>query len=161
MQKIQSKQIQQLDVPVGVLNPNTLTDNYFPIVSGSSVIWTSEIPSRLTTIAGINTLSPATTNLYTVPTGLTTIIYSVVLRCAAASAITDEATISIGVAAGENDVFSAIKITGVKLVNDSWTFPPIGKAIRLLSGNILKLRVNTAATGTSQIIAADVIGYQF
>lgn len=116
-------------------------------------------PGRLITVTGIDAKTTGTTTLYTVPTGKTAIITGAVVRCTAASAITVAPTLGIGVAAGEDDIFPSTTLTGLTTTGKGWAFDPGGLAVTAAAAAVIKLGIDTAATGTSQTLAIDLLGY--
>lgn len=113
----------------------------------------------LSQTAGISATATGTTNLYTVPDGKRCVVTGATIRCTAATAITDAATLGIGVAAGEEDIIDSQKVLGVHAALDAYRLNPTGKMILPQSGEIIKLGIDTAATGTSQVLAVDLYGY--
>jgi len=116
-------------------------------------------PGRLVTITGIDAKTTGTTTLYTVPTGKTAVITKAVVRCTAATAITVAPTLGIGVAAGEADIFASVVLTGLTTTATVWTFGASGLAVPVAAAGVIKVGIDTAATGTSQTIAIDLFGY--
>jgi len=114
---------------------------------------------RLATVTGINAKTVAATTLYTVPSGKTAVITRAVIRCTAATAITVAPTVGIGVAAGEDDNFASTALTGLTTDTAEWHFTRSGLAVKNAAAAVVKLGVDTGATGTSQTIAVDLIGY--
>ena len=112
----------------------------------------------LSTTTGIDAKSTGTTNLFTA--SQTTIITKAIVRCTAASAITVGAAAGIGVAAGEDDIFSSETMTGVHATTDAWYFVGGGKKVQVAASDIVKIGIDTAATGTSQTLAVDLWGYE-
>lgn len=113
----------------------------------------------LATVTGINAKSTGTTTLYTVPGGKTAVITDVVVRCTAASAITVPASAGVGIAAGEDDIYASASMTGLTAANKAWRFPNGGVMAVGTAASVIKLGIDTAATGTSQTLACDVMGY--
>lgn len=82
-----------------------------------------------------------------------------VIRCTSAVAITVAASISIGIAAGFNDIYPNTAMTGLLVNTKAWVAPMIGLIAVATAGQGITLAVNVAATGTSQTIACDLYGY--
>lgn len=116
-------------------------------------------PFRLVEVTGINAKSTGTTALYS-PTGVDVVIVKVVLRCTADTSITVPATAGVGVAAGEDDLYESQVLYGLTSTGKAYAFPNNGVGVLLQAGQTLSLGIDVAATGTSQTLAADVIGYQ-
>jgi hypothetical protein len=111
----------------------------------------------LATVVGINARATGTTALYTVPTGATAVITKIIIRCTAATAVTSPPTLNVGVTAG--DQMPSTPLTGFTAVQKSWVFSPSGLGNLVTSTQVLNLGVDTAAVGTTQTIAVDVMGY--
>lgn len=91
--------------------------------------------------------------------GKNVVVTKVVLRCTAAVAITIGATAKVEKNPAAGDLFSAETLTAVLAAGDIWVFDAEAKGIILPSGTALDVNITVAATGTSQTLAADVIGY--
>lgn len=113
----------------------------------------------LSTTTGIDAKSATTTTLYTVPSGKTAIIKGAVVRCTAASSITVGPTLGIGVAAGESDIFASTALTTLTTTTVIYDFPTGGVLVNAAAGAAIKVGIDAGATGTSQTIAIDLIGY--
>lgn len=113
----------------------------------------------LSTTAGINGKSVANTALYTVPAGKTCIVTGYNVRCTAASAITIGSTAGIGNIAGTSNISAAQAMTALTSVLSTFQFPNIGISLATASAGIIYFNQTVAATGTSQIIQVDLIGY--
>lgn len=106
------------------------------------------------------TATPASTPIYTVPTGKTAIIHMVVLRCTAASGVTVVALAGVGVTG--TDVYPDQQLLGLDAAGVRYIFPsgPGSRAI-LSAGDVLNLVVSQAATASSQTVEVDVFGDEF
>ena len=113
----------------------------------------------LSTTGAINAKSTGTTALYTAPLGKTAIITAAMVRCTAAIAITVGPTLGIGVAAGEDDIFSSTAITALTTTSKTSGFSTIGMSVSVAAASVIKVGIDTASTGTSQTIAIDLMGY--
>ena len=129
-------------------------------VSGRAHAQEVAAPLLLAEVTGINAKSTGTTTLYTVPSGSTVVILEVVLRCTAATDITAPAEAGVGIAAGEDDIFASQPLYGLTATGKQFTFPNGGLAATAQSDEVIKLGIDTAATGTSQTLDADIIGYE-
>lgn len=147
-----------------ILTPGVIPDGDFLQRSGTTIIGAS-IPStfvhRLSETTGIDAKTTGTTNLYTVPASTTTIVLGAVVRVTAASGITVAATAGIGIAAGEDDIFASEALTDLLAVGDVWVFSSQGIIVDGNATEVIKFGIDTAATGTSQTLAVDLIGYEF
>ena len=115
----------------------------------------------LASVGGIDAFTVANTVLFTVPAGFSAQIEAVVLRCTAAVAVSAPADAGVGVSPSTSDVFAIQTLTGLVTTGLAYRFPPGGLATIAAAGSDVQLRINVAATGTSQILAADVIGRLF
>ncbi len=116
---------------------------------------------NLSATTGIDAKTTGTTSLYTVPAGKTLIVTGATVRCTAASAITIGPTLGIGVAAGEDDIFASTTLTTLTTTAKVFGFTATGMSVKVDAGGIVKLGLDTAATGTSQTLAIDLIGYLY
>ena len=101
----------------------------------------------------------ATTNLYTVPTGKTAIITDAVLKPTTATAAVGDAVVGIGVAAGEDDIFSSQTLTGLNLTTERFKFLSSGVSVTAAAAAVIKAGVDTADTGTALVANVYLIGY--
>lgn len=118
----------------------------------------------LATVTGINAKTVANTPLYTVPVGKTAIITQGMVRCTAATAITVGPTLSIGRNASTyNDIYASTAITALTSAGpgggSTFGFGSIGIFAQAAAGEPINLAITNAATGTSQTIACDLMGY--
>jgi len=117
-------------------------------------------PFRLASVDSIDAKATGTTTLYTVPAGTTIVVTEVVLRCTAAVAITVAAVAGVGVAGGEDDIFASQPLTGLEAAGETFSFPAGGIGVVATAAEVIKLGIDTAATGTSQTLSADIFGYE-
>lgn len=117
-------------------------------------------PAVLASITGIDAKTPAATNLYTVPSGNTALIIQAVVRCTAASAITNGPTASIGfTASAYTDIYMAENMIALTTTTSAFGYSSVGIFSQAPTGSVIKFNISSAATGTSQIVAVDLIGY--
>ena len=133
--------------------------NYVLRTDGQQNLTFANAEILLSTTTGINGLSAATTNLYTVPTGKSAIITRAILRLTATSAITGRLNAGIGIAAGEDDIFSSRNLTGFNTTGEIYIFLASGTLALAQSTNVIKLGIDTAFSGTTATLAIDLIGY--
>ena|SRR5215208_7788735 len=117
------------------------------------------IPTILSQTTGINAKSTGTTTLYTVPTGKRAYITEIVFHCTAATAITVEPTLGVGVAAGEVDIMPSTALTGFTALDKIYRFSPEGTYVSCAAADAIKVGIDTAATGTSMTIEVYLIGF--
>ncbi len=115
----------------------------------------------LATVTSIDATSTGTTALYTVPVGKTAVILDAIVRCTAATAISAPAEGGVGIAAGEDDIFSSQSFTSLTASGAHYRFPGGGFSQTAEASDVIRLGIDTAATGTSQTLAVDLIGYVF
>lgn len=113
----------------------------------------------LDSVSSIDATADSTTNLYTVPAGQTVVITKVVLRVTAIDTLSVNPIGGVGIAAGEDDIFSPLEITGLTAVGDCWVFDAQAKAVDASASEIIKLGLDTLATATTLTLACDIFGY--
>ena len=114
---------------------------------------------RLASVAGISGTTTGATSLYTVPAGRTAIITSANVYCTAANAITAGPMLGIGVAAGESDMYAATSLASLIAVGQLYGFTTSGMSVSAAAGSVIKVGIDTGATGTSQALTVDLVGY--
>lgn len=134
------------------------TGQVLTVVSGIPA-WASVGGTLLSTTTSINAKTTGTTNLYTVPSGKTAIITKAIVVPTAASSITQGPTAGIGVAAGEDDIFSATELTGLTATTKAFAFDAIGTYVMAAATEVIKFGIDTAASGTSMTITVYLFGY--
>jgi hypothetical protein len=103
--------------------------------------------------------------LHTFALNVKAVITSIELRCISATGVTDEATVTIDIAAlpifTRVPIASTQKLTGLLAADDRWTIPIKGGSIVVPHGGAghIRLAFDSPATGVSQILIADVFGY--
>jgi len=115
-------------------------------------------PVVLSTTTGIDGKTVANTSLYTVPTGKTAIITGYVTRCTAATAITVGVSAGIGNIAGTNNIFAS-GASGITTTSQIFGNSLSGTSILTPAAGVIYYNLGTAATGTSQTLSVDLIGY--
>lgn len=114
----------------------------------------------LATVTGINGKTVGTTALYTVPAGKTAYITNLILSVTAATAITGGPTASAGVTASAYaDLYASVTITALQGTPTAFGFSSVGMFETLSTGSVLYLNITSGSTGTSQTLAADVVGF--
>lgn len=116
-------------------------------------------PHKLSSITGINAKTVATTNLYTVPIGKIAIITEAIVYVTSASAITIPPTLGIGIAAGEDDIYSSVQLVGLNATNKMYRFSSTGTYVIGQATEVIKLGIDIGATATTMIVTVDLIGY--
>ena len=133
------------------------TGNVLSVVAGLPA-WTNS-ETALSVITGIDAKTVGTTNLYTVPSGKTAIITRAIVVPTAATSITQGPVAGIGVAAGEDDVFASTQLTGLTGTTKIYAYSAIGTYTAAAATNIIKLGIDTAASGTSMTLTVYLFGY--
>ena len=87
------------------------------------------------------------------------IVTGVSVVCTAASSITIPATVGIGTAAGTSDILSAVALTGLTSNTKTYRYSLSGSSNVIASAGTIYANVTVGATGTSQTITINVMGY--
>lgn len=117
------------------------------------------LPQLLSTTTGINAKTVAATTLYTVPAGKTLVVTKAVVRCTAASAISNGPTAAVKVSGG-SAILASLAMNGLTATGKAATLDNDDEAFVLgNAGDAIQLDLTNAATGTSQTVAVDLIGY--
>lgn len=125
--------------------------------------------SYISRTTGIDAKATGTTNLYTVPAGKSFIFMGAIVRCTAATAITVGPSYGIGVAAGEDDMVGSATYTTFTaadtFLHNIGKFNLAGQNAQAdpmpvaTAAQVIKIGIDTAATGTSMTLAVDIHGY--
>lgn len=107
----------------------------------------------------VDTFSATAQAVYTAPTSNKVVITKLVLRCTAASAVTVPATAKVEINPAAGDLWDAESLIGVLAVDDTWVFDAEARGLVVPAGATVDVTVTIAATGTSQTLQAEVIGY--
>lgn len=116
-------------------------------------------PGLLSSISGIDGKTAANTLVYTNNSGKTAYIIQAVIYPSISNSITIGPSIGFGKSAGTNDVFPIANILLLTDATKLFGFSLVGMATSVPNGGSLYLNLTTPATGTSQSISADIIGY--
>ncbi len=116
-------------------------------------------PTILATTTAIDGKTTGTTNLYTVPAGKTAIITQAIVRTTTATAVATPPDAGLGIASGEDDIFASSTLFGLTSSARMYVFTSQGGAVQATTGQIIKLGIDTGATGTTLTLAVDLIGY--
>jgi hypothetical protein len=115
--------------------------------------------SPILSVTSVDFKVVATTNLYTVPVGKTCIILDTVIRPTSLTAPVGDAMVGVGIAAGEDDIFASQTLTGMTTLTSRYKFPSNGTSRIGVAGEIIKLGVDVADTGTALVGDVTVLGY--
>ena len=113
----------------------------------------------LNSAAVVNAFSATAQAVYTAPATKKVMVTSVVLRCSAAVAVTVPCTAKVEINAAAGDIFADEILVGVLAADDTWTFTAGARGIVVPAGGQIDVTITNAATGTSQSLLAEVIGY--
>ena len=126
--------------------------------TGSSALDWSRAETVVDQSTGISATATGTTNLYTVPAASTLIITRAVLTVVTSTTPTGTLKVGIGIAAGEDDIFSSTRLTGWDSVGHVYIFNTIGLTRTAPASSVIKLGIDTAMGGTVTF-DVDLIGY--
>ena len=113
----------------------------------------------VTSSVSLKTVPGTPPTLYTVPTGRTAIITDCMLSPTTATAAVGDSVAGIGVAAGEDDIFSSQTLTGLNATTQQFKFLSTGVAVKALTGTAIKFGLDTGDTGTDLVADVYLIGY--
>ena len=114
----------------------------------------------LQAVGAINPFVPATTALFSVPTGLKFQCKSFFVRCTAATAVSAPARAGVGISGGD-EVYQDQSLIGLTAPSLTYRFPTGGKTVILTAGQSLGFTVSLAPTGTSQTFQVEAYGRLF
>lgn len=128
----------------------------------SYVVGTPTIKHRLAVVVGIDLTAVAVTPLFTTPAGFTAVITDLYLQVTASAAPVTPPTAGAGVAAGEDDVFPSVALTGLLAINDVWPFALANsKGVVVPAAATLNLGVDVGAAAGTLTATAQVYGFMF
>lgn len=107
----------------------------------------------------VDTFSATAQAVYTAPTGRQVVLSAVVLRCTAATAVATPATAKVEINPAAGDIFTEEVMLGVTVVDSQWVFTAEAGGLVVPAGGQVDVTITNAATGTSQMLSVDVIGY--
>lgn len=115
---------------------------------------------QLSSGAIINSAAPNPYEVYTAPAAKQVVITAIVLRCSAASGpITIGASAKVEINPAAGDIFAEEVLVEVLAVDDLWTFVAEARGIVVPAGSRVDVTITNAATGGTQTLLADVLGY--
>lgn len=115
-------------------------------------------PTLLSTTASINAKVVANVTLYT-PSGKTAYVTGAIVRCTAATVITNGPTFGIGTNAGASNIYAQTNLAGLTSTSVAYNFAAPGIMTIAASGTPILGGVTVVATGSSQTISLDLWGY--
>ena len=107
----------------------------------------------------VDAFSATAQAVYTAPAGKSVMITQVVLRCTASVGVATPATAKVELNPAAGDLFLDEEMTGVLLPGSTWTFTSEARGLVVPAGGQVDVTITNAATGTSQTLVAEVIGY--
>ena len=120
------------------------------------------LPRVLARVASIDLTTTGDTLLFTVPSGQSANIVSVVVRPTAVTAPNADAEVSIGTNASTyDDIISSQPLTGLDVTTESYTLAVGGISHIAAAAEEIRFQVDTADTGTAITVTVDLIGYLF
>lgn len=142
-----------------IINPTFTTPGVLVNDSSGNITSSTLTPFLLSTTTGIDGKAVANTALYTVPGGKTAIITAATIRCSAATAITVGASAGIGNISGTSNIFSSTAMTTFTTTTQCFQFAAVGVSVITAATGQIFLNIGTGATGTSQTLSVDLLGY--
>ncbi len=117
----------------------------------------------LSATTGIDGKTVATTNLYTVPAGKKAVVTGAIIILTAKSGGSPPTVfpeVGIGVAAGEDDIFSQTKLIGLDALTEQYHFN--ASAIKKIAdaAEIIKLGVDVGSVSTTYTMSVYLLGYE-
>lgn len=116
-------------------------------------------PMLLSTTTGIDGKAIANTALYIVPAGKTAIIVRYVVRVSAATAITTGPAAGIGNVAGTNNISASQAMNVLTSTTSIFIWDVLGQSISTAAAGVIYYNQGTGATGTSETLTIDLMGY--
>ena len=115
------------------------------------------IVSKLKVIQGVSFLSSALQELFTSPTGKTTIVTQIVLECTTGVGVSVDASAGAERDIGLFNVIPNTNLANFRLAGDVFSLVPTGKSVQIGSGQTLFLN-RTAGTGTALLATVNLYG---
>jgi len=115
------------------------------------------IVSRLTRLENVSFLNSGPVDLYTSPTGKTTLITEIVLECTTGTAVTVDGSAGAGLTPLVFNVIPNTTLTNFRLAGDVFALVPSGKSVQVGSAQALVLN-RVGSSGTALLATVDVYG---
>lgn len=119
----------------------------------------SEHPKRLSIVTGIDAKVVATHNLFTVPTNFMVVVTSAIITTQVATTVTQHPVMGIGIAAGEDDIFSSRALTGFTATDSVYVFNSFGTARDGDAADVIKLGIDNGSNATTHTITVELFGF--
>ena len=120
---------------------------------------TTSVPSLIASITGISGTAAASTTVYTVPTGKTLIITQAIVRATAATSITNGPTAGFGTSTSTYNIYASTAINALTTAGLDFGFVTVGMSTTVAAAGVVYFNIGTGATGTSETLAVELIGY--
>lgn len=115
---------------------------------------------HLQSVGAIDPFTPATTVLFSVPTGLKLQVKSFFVRCTAAAGVTAPCRAGVGINGGV-EVYQDQSLVGLTASGLTYRFPTGGNSAIVPASQQFTFTVSLAPTGTSQVLQAEAYGRLF
>jgi hypothetical protein len=112
-------------------------------------------------VTGVDLTTLGDTTLYTVPTGITAIILSVIVSPTTATGASGDAVVSIGTNVTRDDIIAATTLTTLDSTTESFKLDAGGITHRASAAEVIRFEVDSGDTGTALTATVDLIGYLF
>lgn len=119
----------------------------------------SQTIRRLSKVEGIDAKVVATHTLFTCPTNTDVYITHAIITASTANTVTQRPVMGIGIAAGEDDMFSSRALTGFTASNSVYTFTSFANAVGGSAGDVIKLGIDNGSTATTHTIVVELFGW--
>ena len=120
---------------------------------------------RLASVGSIDGKTTAATTLYTVPTGKTAIITKVVIVLTAATNVTGDPDVGVGIAATYDSLMPSTTLTSMQTALETWVYNIDSLTTTTAAAAVIKFEVDTGATTTGggdvYTLRVDLFGYLY
>ena len=114
----------------------------------------------LSETTGVDLTTTGTTDLCTIPSGQTPIILGTIFEVSNISSPTSDPAISVGIAAGETDIFPTSTLVAFDTLNKTYTFWTDAKSVHGVATDVIRMNVQTAAVATTLEADVKLIGFE-
>ncbi len=114
---------------------------------------------RVIQLAGIDGTSSATSTIVTTNAGERFIPVNVSIQLQSTTGFALVASLSIGTNAGVDNILPISALTGVNAANLMLNFPLVALISSVAASTAISLKITTAATATTYVLRAALIGY--
>lgn len=117
------------------------------------------LPQLIKRISNVNAMSAGAVSGYTVPTGERLVLTSVIVRATTAAGVTGAVSLSIGANSPDYEDFLPSTSMLLDALGDYYLGFPAGVKSSYPEGINIRYNIQTAATGTTLILAIELYGY--